>query len=67
MSFEGDFAKVRKQAQKQGWRVEKRGEYWWLWPPDRAVPPAKMAGTGHTKGRAWQNFLADMRRKGYRQ
>jgi hypothetical protein len=66
MSFESDLRKVRKRAEEQGWRVEKRGEYWWFWPPARELPPVPIAGTGHTKGRAWNNFLATMRRRGYR-
>ena len=66
MSFESDLQKVRKRAGAQGWRVEKRGEYWWIWPEDPSLPPCAIGGTGHSKGRALSNFLACLKRRGYR-
>lgn len=66
VSFEGDLRKIMKRAEEQGWRVEKRKEYWYFWPPDGTTPPAKIGGTPNTKGRGLKNFLAELRRKGYR-
>jgi hypothetical protein len=33
MSARGDFKKVRRRAEDQGWRVEKRKEYWLFFRP----------------------------------
>jgi hypothetical protein len=33
MSATGDFKKIRRRAEDQGWRVEKRKEYWLFFPP----------------------------------
>jgi hypothetical protein len=65
VSYRGDLSKVRKRAEKQGWRVEKRKEYWLFFPPDGATSPARAPGTPSSQ-RGWANFLADLRRKGYR-
>jgi hypothetical protein len=65
MSFASDLRKVRKRAENQGWRVEKRKEYWLFFPPDKLVPPARIAGSPSSQ-RSWANFLADLKRKGYR-
>lgn len=65
MSFGGDLKKVAKRAEQQGWRVEKRNEYWYFWPPDKTTPPARIAGTPSSQ-RSWRNFVADLKRKGYR-
>lgn len=66
MSYESDLREVMKRAQEQGWRIDKRKEYWFLFPPDQSKAPVRIAGTGHTKGRGWRNFLAAMKRNGYR-
>lgn len=65
MSFSGDLKKIIKQAEAQGWRVEKRKEYWFFYPPDGTTAPARIAGTPSSQ-RSWLNFLADLKRKGYR-
>jgi hypothetical protein len=65
MSFAGDLKKIRKSAEAQGWRVEKRKEYWYFWPPDKTVSPARIAGTPSSQ-RSLPNFIADLKRKGYR-
>jgi hypothetical protein len=65
VTFAGELRKVRKRAQDQGWRVEKRKEYWLFFPPDKAQPPARIAGTPSSQP-SWANFLADLKRKGYR-
>ncbi|MFN8175831.1 MAG: hypothetical protein U0T02_12265 [Solirubrobacteraceae bacterium] len=65
MSLAGDLRKIRKRAKQQGWRVEKRKEYWLFFPPDRSKSAARIAGTPSSQ-RSLRNFLADMKRKGYR-
>lgn len=65
MSYTGDLKKLRKKAEQQGWRVEKRKEYWMFFPPNKELPPARVAGTPSSQ-RSWANFLADLKRKGYR-
>jgi hypothetical protein len=65
MSYRGDLNKVIKRAEAQGWRVEKRSEYWLFWPPDKTISPARIAGTPSGR-RSWPNFLAQLKRKGYR-
>jgi hypothetical protein len=34
VSYQGDAKKLRRDLERQGWRVEKRKEYWLLFPPD---------------------------------
>lgn len=65
MSFKGDLRNLRKKAEAQGWRVEKRKEYWLFFPPNRDLAPARIAGTPSSR-RSWINFVADLKRKGYR-
>jgi hypothetical protein len=65
MSYRGDLRRVRQRAAQQGWRVEKREEYWLFFPPDGTSSPARAAGTPGSR-RSWVNFLADLKRKGYR-
>jgi hypothetical protein len=66
MSAKGDFKKVRRRAEGQGWRVEKHKEYWMFFPPDFAEPPCRIAGTP-SSGRSLTNFLACLKRKGYKE
>ncbi len=65
MSYSGDLRKVIKKAEAQGWRVEKKKEYWFFYPADKSIAPARVAGTPSSQ-RSWVNFLADLKRKGYR-
>ena len=65
MSYQGDLKKIRKRAEDQGWRVEKRKEFWLFFPPDKNLPPARAAGTPSSQ-RSFRNVLADLKRKGYR-
>ena len=65
MSYRGDLRKVRKRAEQQGFSVEKRKEYWLFFPPDGRTAPARAPGTPSSQ-RSWNNFLAELRRKGYR-
>lgn len=65
MTAKGDFKKIRRRAEDQGWRVEKRKEYWLFYPIDKNQPPAKVAGTP-SSSRSLTNFLARMKRKGYK-
>jgi hypothetical protein len=65
MSASGDFKKVRRRAERQGWRVEKRKEYWIFFPPDPTEQSCRYAGTP-SSARSWVNFLACLKRKGYK-
>jgi hypothetical protein len=65
MSSKGDFKKIRLRSEDQGWRVEKRKEYWLFFPPGRDQPPCKIAGTP-SSSRSLANFLACMKKKGYK-
>jgi hypothetical protein len=64
MSLRGDFRKVRKAAEQQGFRVDERKEYFLFWPPDGSDP----CRIGHTPSsqRTRRNFLACLKRKGYK-
>jgi hypothetical protein len=64
MSTKGDLKKILRSAEQQGWRAEKRKEYWLLFPPDRAATPCRIAGTP-SSARSMANFLACLKRKGY--
>lgn len=65
MTAKGDFKKIRRRAEAQGWRVEKRREYWLFFPPDPTEHPASMAGTP-SSSRSLVNFLVRLKRKGYK-
>ena len=60
-----DLRKVAKNAIEQGWRVEKKKEYWYFYPEDKDVSPSRVAGTPSSQ-RTIPNYLADLKRKGYR-
>ena len=64
MSATGDFKKIRRRAEDQGWRAEKRKEYWLFFPPGRSEPPCRIAGTP-SSARSLTNFVACLKRKGY--
>jgi hypothetical protein len=66
VSTAGDLKKIRRRAEEQGWRVEKRKEYWMFWPPDGTTAPCRVAGTPSSQ-RSLINFLACLRPKGYNQ
>lgn len=66
MTGRGDFKKLRKRAASQGWRVEKRKEYWLFFPPDETEAPCRIAGTS-SSSRSLANFLACLKRKGYKE
>lgn len=65
MSTRGDLKKIRDRAERQGWRVEKRKEYWLFFPPNKDQPPCKMAGTP-SSSRSLANLLACLQKKGYK-
>jgi hypothetical protein len=65
MSRKGDLKKIRRRAEDQGWRVEKRKEYWLFFPANRKEPPCSIAGTPSSP-RSWANFLSCLKRKGYK-
>lgn len=64
MTAKGDLRKIMRRAEDQGWRAEKRKEYWLLFPPDRTSAPCRIAGTP-SSARSIANFLACLKRKGY--
>jgi hypothetical protein len=64
VSFAGDLRKLRRELTQQGWRIEKRREYWIFWPADRTQAPRRIAGTPSSQ-RSWRNLLACLKRKGY--
>jgi hypothetical protein len=45
MSFKGDLKKIRRRAEDQGWRVEKRKEFWLFYPIDKRETPCKLRHT----------------------
>lgn len=72
MSVRGDFRKIRKHAEAQGFRIVEGKETWLFYPPvpaganprDERYQPCRI---GHTPSsqRTLRNFLACLRRKGY--
>lgn len=66
VTYQGDAKKLRARLVEQGWRVEKRKEYWLLYPPDKLMSPARMPGTPSSQ-RTWRNLLAALRRRGYKE
>jgi hypothetical protein len=65
MSAKGDFKKIRRRAEDQGWRVEKRKKHWLFFPPDKEQSPCKMASTS-SSSQSLANFLSSLKRKGYK-
>ncbi len=65
MTARGDLRKIRRRAEQQGWRVEKRKEYWIFYPPDKSLIPCRIAGTP-SSSQSWVNFMSCMKRKGYK-
>ncbi len=63
MSTKGDLRKILKRAADQGFRVDERKEYFLVWPPEGE--PCRI---GHTPSsqRTLANFLACLKRKGYK-
>jgi hypothetical protein len=68
MSLQSDLARIRLQAEAQGWLV-KRTQHWWLffWPGFDPLDdkPCQIGTTPHTKGRALSNLLSCLRRHGF--
>lgn len=74
MSFKGDFRRIRRRAEQQGWRVTESKETWLFYPPvppsvdprsDERYAPCRIGHTPSSR-RTWTNFLACLKRKGYR-
>jgi hypothetical protein len=66
MSARGDFKKIWRRAEDQGWRVEKRKKHWLFFPPDKEKSPCKMASTP-SSSQSLTNFLSSLKRKGYKE
>lgn len=61
-----DLRDLEKAAKRQGWRVDRTKQgHWRFWPPGPTIPPAIFSGTPGDR-RAILNFLADLKRKGFR-
>jgi hypothetical protein len=58
MSSKGDFKKLRLRAEGQGWRVEKRKEYWLFFPPDEISHRARSPAHRHLRDRSQTSSLA---------
>jgi hypothetical protein len=57
---------LEKAAKQQGWRIDQTARgHPRFWAPDPSTPPAVFSGTPGDR-RAIRNFLADLRRKGFR-
>jgi len=67
MSHQGDLEKIFKRAEELGFRVEKRKEYYLVFPPDGSSNPCRAPGTGHTRGHGLENFKACLRKNGYKE
>lgn len=65
MSYEGDLDKVRKKAEQQGWRYDKTtGGHHRFFSPDKESIVTASGTPGDQRG--WLNFLAEMKRAGYK-
>lgn len=61
-----DLRDLEKAAKRQGWPVDRTKQgHVRFWPPDGVTPPSIYSGTPGDQ-RAIRNFLADLRRKGFR-
>lgn len=65
MSYNSDLEKVRRKAEEQGWRYRRtEGGHHQFYSPDKETI-VTAAGTPSDQ-RGWLNFLADMKRGGFR-
>lgn len=65
MSYNGDLDIVRKKAESQGWRYQKTSNgHHQFYSPDKVSIVTTSGTPGDQRG--WQNFLAEMRRGGYK-
>lgn len=48
----------------QGWRYDSKGKYPHLFPADKSQTPVKVPKTPSAKKRSWENWIAEVRRKG---
>lgn len=61
----GDYRRLRKALEEQGWRVEDRGQRWLVYSPDGVtVVTIHRTPSDH---RAWRNMLSRLRRGGFRE
>lgn len=63
MSYQTDIKKILKEAQHQGFRIE-RGKHWKLYPPDRTKGVVFISQSPSCH-RAIENILADLRVAGF--
>ena len=55
---------VLKAAERDGWHVKELKAGWMLFPPDPTRSPVTVHGSPSDM-RAWANFRADMRQRGF--
>lgn len=61
-----DFRGIMTAAEEQGWVVEKtRQNHWRFLPPDKERSPVIFSGSPGDY-RAFQNFIAALRRRGFK-
>ena len=63
-----DIAKIIRRAEEQGFKVREAKEYWLVFGPNDVPRVDKPCTIGHTpsSSKALPNFVACLRRKGYR-
>lgn len=65
MSYDSDLEKIRKKSEQQGWRYKRtEGGHHQFYSPDKETIVTAAGTPGDQRG--WLNFLADMKRGGYR-
>jgi predicted RNA binding protein YcfA (HicA-like mRNA interferase family) len=61
-----DFKGIRKEAERQGWRVEvTKGGHWRFVPPDPTKPMVVTSSTP-SDHRTLDNFIGRLRKSGFR-
>lgn len=67
MAQSKEVKRLVQKAKAQGWRVDRTPgkQHWRFTPPDKSVAPAITSGTP-SDWRSWNNFVADLRRKGFK-
>lgn len=65
-AYKKDLAKVIKRAEEQGWTIRySRNGHPIFVPPTKDAPMVVTSGTP-SDHRTWKNFLAQMKRSGYK-
>lgn len=59
-----ELKKIKKELERQGWRIERRAKHGMAFPPDKSKPPVVLPSTPGG-GRWLQNLIAQLRRSGF--